>query len=102
MRPDVHEADTRLTLEHCSVLYEYLKTAVKSLGPNLEDLDAIVDAVDIPEMHDRLLTMLREEQLMKLYQTEFGKGYLVGAYFTSYILPELLIDEDGDEYPEYL
>jgi hypothetical protein len=78
------------------VLFEYLGSMAKTICPGLEDVDAIVDDIDMQQMQDDLLNMLNHDQVMRLYNMgDFGRGCLAGAYFTSYVLPQLVLDEES-------
>lgn len=77
LRPDV----TEITFEHSSVLLERIKAALEVIEGR-DDVDlSFVESISPQRMTDLYSKMFEIDQFSRLFQTEFGKGVLVGCFF---------------------
>jgi hypothetical protein len=83
--PDLRVDHNEFTLEHCSVL-------LTRLGRTLDVIyeagaSSVADQVDTETMRDDLLSCMSANQLSLLFDTELGKGLILGIFFTRFVLP---------------
>lgn len=88
--PDLRIDHNEFTLEHCSVLLARLTVLIKKLEG--EDMADIADQVNTEVMREHLLNLMSAQQLSLVFDSELGKGFITGMFFTKYILPESLED----------
>lgn len=87
LRPE-HE----ITLEHCSVLLERLKLALRAVYPgDPEEWSMICDAINPEMMRRDIMSMFDKTAFQNLFGTELGKGVLVGAFAQKFLT-------DGEEF----
>src|ERR1044072_1052496 len=73
-----------VTLEHISVLQEQFGYLLDKAYPGEGNADALIN-FNPQLIHEQLLTLFTREALATLYQTEMGKGVLMGAFFQKYV-----------------
>lgn len=81
--PDLR-AETEVTIEHISVLQEQFGYLLDKTYPGEGIADTLL-LFDPQLIYEQLLTLFTREALTTLYQTEMGKGVLIGAFFQKYI-----------------
>lgn len=82
--PDLRPHDNEFTFEHCSVLCERLGATLSPIYT--DEMQEIVAQVDSAEMHADLTSIMSSTQLAILFQTDVGKGLILGIFFTHFIL----------------
>lgn len=76
----------QVTLEHCSVLQERLGAVLDKAYPH-QDLGAIVTNNINPEiLKEDILTLFSEPAFLALFDTEMGKGVLIGAFIQEFVM----------------
>jgi hypothetical protein len=91
--PDLRPEQNEVTLEHCSVLMERLyKTLHEIYNGDPDEFRMICDQIDPVTMKQDLMTVFTKEAFLRLFQTQFGKGVIVGAF-----VQRFLIDVEGEE-----
>ena len=88
--PDLRD-NPEITTEHCSVLLEKLGVTLEIMYDD-ESLRDLAGEADAAQMASDLGTVFSVEQFHRLFQTELGKGLLVGVFFNKFVLGET-IDE---------
>lgn len=84
--PDLRHDHNEFTLEHCSILLERLGGALDLIyDEGMTELSSMVDA---ETMRDDLLSLMNAQQLSTLFDTEMGKGLIVGMFFGRFIVPQ--------------
>jgi hypothetical protein len=92
--PDLH-ADNEITLEHCYILVERLGKGFDALeGTNgfYKHIADLVNPARIKEFYD---SFLEPPAFSRLFQTEFGKGVLIGMFMQN--LNGLIDQQNGLE-----
>jgi len=91
--PDLRD-NPEITIEHCSVLLEKLGKMLEIMydDPAIRELAGEADA---RQMAADLSSSFSADQFHRLFQTELGKGLLVGVFFQRFILGDA--DETDDE-----
>ncbi len=80
--------DDMITTEHCSVLQERLGKILETAYPG-DDLFSIVNTRINPElMKTKLLEIFTPKALLTMFQTELGKGVIIGAFIQKFIFGE--------------
>jgi hypothetical protein len=89
--PDLRHDHQEFTLDHCSVLLYKLGKLLDSieLGDNAE----AADQMDAVQMREDLLSLWTPQQLSVLFDSEIGKGLIIGVFFTHFVLPITLETE---------
>lgn len=78
--PDLRPEFDEITYEHSSVLLERIKAALKIIeGHEYVDLE-FVDSINPERMKDIYSNLFEMAEFNRLFQTEFGKGVLVGCF----------------------
>lgn len=86
--PDINQYDDLVTVEHCSVLQERLGQILDDAYPE-ENLAVIaVEHLDPTRMKKELLELFTPKALLTMFQTELGKGVIIGAFVQKYIFSE--------------
>ena len=89
--PDLRADHNEFTAEHCSVLLHKLgKLLDQMYGSGMADVD---DQVDSEQMREDLLGLFSANQLSKLFETDLGKGLIIGIFFSQCVLPLIPKDE---------
>lgn len=84
---DMH--DNEVTLEHCSVLQERLASILAEAYPSESDINEIVlNHFDPRIIREHLLELFTREALLSMFQTEMGKGVIMGAFIQKYVFGE--------------
>lgn len=84
--PDLNQEDGVVTIEHCSVLQERLGQVLEDAYPG-QSLDEIINTRINPDtMREEILEMFTPEAFLTMFQTELGKGVIIGAFVQRYIL----------------
>lgn len=84
--PDLRIYNNEVTLEHCSVLQERLGRVLEEAYPG-QDLNVITNNNFDPErMREEILEIFTLDAFMNLFNTEMGKGVLIGAFLQEYVL----------------
>lgn len=92
--PDLQSYDDTVTIEHCSVLQERLGQILDEAFPE-ENLAVITtEHLDPVRMRTELLELFTPKAFLTMFQTEMGKGVIIGAFIQEYIFSEL---EEGEE-----
>jgi hypothetical protein len=87
--PDLRYEHSEVTLEHCSVLLERIPMALGDMYRGDQDeFKEICEAVDPIRFKADMLSMMEERTFLSLFETEFGKGVLVGAFIQQFIFEE--------------
>lgn len=68
-----------VSFEHCSVLLERLQKALIDLGLT-NDVIADITDLDVDVMAEELSQMFDKPSFERLFQTELGKGVIIGGY----------------------
>ncbi len=84
--PDLRIDHTEFTLEHCSVLLVRLGKALDKIHG--EGMSEIADQCDAEVMREDLLGICSARQLSILFETELGKGVIIGLFYGRFILPQ--------------
>lgn len=90
--PNLRVEHNEFTLEHCSVLYAHLGKTLDQLYPNSdggETMSEIADQANHQAMRDDLLTLMSAQQLSILFDTELGKGIILGMFYVKFVMPEM-------------
>lgn len=91
--PDLRVSyNDQFTLDHCSVLLDELNECLHKIYPD-ESFDEVIDQANTVQMLNDLLSMMRPEQLNVLFSTPIGKGFIIGCFFTEFVLPQMVSDE---------
>jgi hypothetical protein len=89
--PDLRVEHNEFTLEHCSVLLVKLGAQLDLIygGGMME----IADQADPERMRDDLLSLMSANQLSILFDSEIGKGLIIGAFYAKFVLPQEEVEE---------
>lgn len=83
--PDIYTHDNEFTLEHCSVLLEHLgKCLDKIYGPGHSE---VAQQANAEQMQEDLQSLMSSKQLLTLFNSDLGKGLIIGIFYTHFILP---------------
>lgn len=88
--PDLRD-NPSITIEHCSVLLEKLGKCLEKMYDD-PGIGKLASETDAEKMANDLALAFSPEQFHRLFQTELGKGLLVGVFFQRFIL-----DDDDEE-----
>jgi hypothetical protein len=80
--PDLR-SNTDITLEHCFVLVELFGKTMDTIEGTLNVFQGMAEGLDPHLMKDYYETQFEPEAFNRLFQTELGKGVLVGAFAQS-------------------
>lgn len=77
--------ESSVTVEHCSVIIERLSKILQTAYPG-DDISVIVDKHLDPRIVRRdVLTLFTPEAFIAMFQTEMGKGVIIGAFIQKFI-----------------
>lgn len=88
--PDLRYDHQEFTLEHCSVLLERIAKLFESVHD--VEFGELTDTIDPDSIREFLLELLSPQELSEIFQTEIGKGFLMGMFIKR--LVELQESED--------
>jgi hypothetical protein len=83
--PDLRQDKGEVTIEHLSVLQERLGQVLDNAYPGEGISDIVTSNFDPAVMREDILSIFTEDAFMSLFQTEMGKGVLIGAFYQAYI-----------------
>lgn len=87
--PDINQYQDLVTIEHCSVLQERLGAILNDAYPE-ENLAVIAtEHMDPVRMRTELLDIFTPKAFLTMFQTEMGKGVIIGAFIQEHIFSEL-------------
>jgi hypothetical protein len=89
--PDLRN-NHEVTLEHCSVLLEKLATTLQQIEGKQTWFD-VTKEIDPSYLQDHYEEFFEGEEFGRLFQTELGKGVLVGTFFQRLLERKLLGEE---------
>ncbi len=81
--PDLRASDGEITLEHCSVILEYITKALHDFDGQ-ENFDA--SEISPYGLLDRYNELFEPPQFHRMFGTEMGKGVLAGIYIHQALL----------------
>lgn len=82
--PDLRDAND-ITIEHVGVLQERMGNILDEAHPDQGIADIINNHFDPEAMKEEMLTIFTPDAFLKLFQTEMGKGVIIGAFYQAYI-----------------
>lgn len=83
--PDLRQDSEVVTIEHVSVLQERFGQVLDDAYPGEYISSIVIDNFDPLAMREELLTIFTQKAFLTLFQTEIGKGVLMGAFYQAYI-----------------
>jgi hypothetical protein len=85
--PDLRDvgSDDEVTIEHISVLQERLGQVLDDAHPGEGIADIVTNHFDPAAMKEEILAIFTPKAFLTMFQTEIGKGVLIGAFYQSYI-----------------
>lgn len=86
--PDLREEDGIVTIEHCSVLQERLGLVLEDAYPGQSLNEIINTRINPHSMKEEILELFTPEAFLTMFQTELGKGVIIGAFVQKYILSQ--------------
>lgn len=90
--PDLR-ADDEVTVEHISVLQEHLGNLMQEIYIDNELKHIINHHFDPTKMQEDILKIFTKKAFLTMFQTEMGKGLILGAFIQKYIFGAESIDE---------
>ncbi len=88
--PDLRQDSEEVTIEHLSVLRERFGQVLDDAHPGEGISDIVTNHFDDEAMKEEILQIFTPKAFLSLFQTELGKGVLIGAFYQCYI-------DGGDE-----
>lgn len=80
------DEEAAVTLEHIAVLQERLGATLEETDPGQGISEIVQSHFDPEQMRGELLEMFTPRALLNLFQTEMGKGVILGAFIQKFIL----------------
>lgn len=90
--PDLREDHDEITLDHCYVLIAYLGRAFDLMEGTEDSFKDLAAALNPEVMRDELQYYFKAPEFSRLFNSEMGKGVLVGVFAKT-----LLDRMNGDE-----
>jgi len=82
--PDLR-SETEVTIEHISKLREQLGQVLEDAYPGEGISDIVTNYVSDQVMREQILSIFTPQAFLTMFQTETGKGILIGAFYQAYI-----------------
>lgn len=89
---DLNTHDNEVTLEHIAVLQERMADLLADAYDESDAADVVRNHFDPLQVKEEMLALFTREAFLKMFQTEMGKGVLMGAFIQKFIF--------GDEEDE--
>lgn len=86
--PDPQVYDDLVTIEHCSVLQERLGHILNDAYPEENLANIATEHMDPVRMRLEILELFTPKAFTTMFQTEMGKGVIIGAFIQKYIFEE--------------
>ena len=93
--PDLQAYDDMVTIEHCSVLQERLAQILDDAYPEENIAQIATDHLDPVRIRAELLELFTPKAFLTMFQTEMGKGVIIGAFIQKFIFDPTL-EEDNE------
>jgi len=74
-----------VTIEHATVIQERMSKVLEKAYPNEGVSSIVTNHFDPEAMKEELLEIFTPKAFLKLFETEMGKGVLIGAFYQQYI-----------------
>lgn len=93
--PDLRPHHNEFTIEHCSTLLEKLGRCLEIIyGPDM-GMTYIADQCDPERMQQDLFSVMGEQQLINLFESDIGKGVIIGIFYNQFVGNIHLEDEES-------
>lgn len=77
--PDLRAEHTDITFEHCHILLVRVAQAI-TMMEGADDFEFLADEIEVETLYRFYNLTFEKEPFNRLFQTEFGKGVLIGTF----------------------
>ncbi len=78
--------ETEVLIEHISVIQERLASVLDSAYPGEGITQIVVDGFEPFRLREELLTLFTPVAFLNLFNTDLGKGVLIGAFMQKFVM----------------